>query len=400
MKSFLAAALFSLTFACAAAGTVMAGDLFTSKSSRNNAGYQPVSGGIGSLFGGGEKSKDAASNQHPVQDEKTFEELTTVHTVMPFQRADLYFTLNVPKDWTTELLPDGNKDINTSIIGDIARFSSPMIGIRRLRLSVQASHIDHEIAVPHWLRHYILMNGFAPEGEVIVDPKNPRRASIFFVSLEGGDSFYNYITAQLSGNIMMMTRFQSPQNLREYARYLQKTTVDSFSLTYPKTGPVEEQNVFTMMDAAKMSFPKSWEVAGQNFKDMNRLSIQLQNKSATGGIDGFIMIQAVRRHRLTSLTKEIGDLKKYFNDHMNLDIKDMISSDKSVAGERFIFNRYEVYNVESRRRGQSKQDVHLVVLGDKEWYIMIFLITMREEERLYAWARNVQTLEEIVRSIR
>ena len=133
---------------------------------------------------------------------------------------------------------------------------------------------------------------------------------------------------------------------------------------------------------------------------MNRLSIQLQNKSASGGIDGFIMIQAVRRHRLTSLTKEIGDLKKYFNDHMNLDIKDMISSDKSVAGERFIFNRYEVYNVESRRRGQSKQDVHLVVLGDKEWYIMIFLITMREEERLYAWARNVQTLEEIVRSIR
>jgi len=44
--------------------------------------------------------------------------------------------------------------------------------------------------------------------------------------------------------------------------------------------------------------------------------------------------------------------------------------------------------------------VHLVALGDKEWYILIFMVTMREEERLYAWARNIKTLEEIVRSIK
>lgn len=395
MKQYLIAALLSLSFAGLSASAVMASDIFTPKT-----GYQKA-GGIGSLFGGsGSEKGKSADNQHPIRDDKTFEEMTTVHTVMPFQRADLYFTINIPKDWSTDLLPEGKKDLNTAIIGDIARFSSPMIGIRRLRVSIHAMHVEHEIAVPHWLRHYILTNGFAPEGDVIIDPKNPRKASINFVSLDGGDSYYNYMTAQLSGNIIMMTRFQSPQSLREYAKFLQKKTVDSFSLTYPKEGTIEEQNVFSMMDAAKLSFPKSWEPSGQNFKDMNRLNIQLLNKNTTGGIDGFMMIQAIRRHRVTNLLKEIDILKEYFDKEMKLDVKDMISSEKSAAGERFIFNRYEIYNVESRRRGQSKQEVHLVVLGDREWYILVFMVTMREEERLYAWARNIKTLEEVVRSIK
>jgi len=395
MKQYLLAALLSLSFAGLSASAVMAGDIFTPK-----PGYQKT-GGIGSLFGGsGDGKGKSADNQHPIRDDKTFEELTTVHTVMPFQRADLYFTINIPKDWSTDLLPEGKKDISTSIIGDIARFSSPMIGIKRLRVSIHATHIEHEIAVPHWLRHYILMNGYAPEGEVTVDPNNPRRALIAFVSLEDGDSYYNYMTAQLSGNIIMMTRFQAPQSLREYVSFLQKKTVDSFNLTYPKEGTIEEYNVFTMMDAAKLGFPKSWEPVGQSFRDMNRLSLQLHNKNATGGVDGFIMINAVRRHRVTNLMKEIDELKKYFDTQMEIDIKDMVSSTKSVAGDRFIFNRYEVYNLESRRRAQSKQDIHLVVLGDKEWYLLIFMLTMREEDRLYAWARNVKTLEEILRTIK
>ncbi|MFN7113086.1 MAG: hypothetical protein ACK4PK_01865 [Alphaproteobacteria bacterium] len=395
MKQYLLAALLSLSFACLAAGSVMAGNMFTPES-----GYTKT-GGLGDLFGGsGNQRSKSADNQHPIRDEKTFEELTTVHTVMPFERADLYFTINIPKDWSTDLLPEGKKDISTSIIGDIARFSSPMIGIKRLRVSIHALNIEHEIAVPHWLRHYILANGFAPEGEVITDPQNPRKASIYFVGLEDGDSFYNYMTAQLSGNIMVITRFQSPQSLREYAKFLQQKTVESFSLTYPKEGTIENHNVFTMMDAAKLSYPKSWEMLGQSFRDMNRLSLQLHNKNATGGIDGFIMINAIRRHRVTSLIKEIDELKKYLDTQMEISVTDMLSSEHAPAADRFIFNRYEVYNVESTRRSQSKQDLHLVVLGDREWYILIFMMTMREEERLYAWARNVKTLEEIVRSIR
>ncbi|MBW7912009.1 MAG: hypothetical protein H3C49_12165 [Alphaproteobacteria bacterium] len=394
MKHFVFSALASLAFASLFAGSVMAGDIYGMKKGERMAG-------IGSLFGGDNKQPEKKGPpQHPIHDEQTFEQLTTVHTVMPFKRADLYFTMNLPKDWQTEMLPDDKATLSGRIIGDIARFSSPMIGTKRIRVSVQGSYIEHEISSANWLRNYILTSGFAPEGEIITDEKNPRRASIFFVSLDNGESFYNYITAQISGNVMMMARAQVPQNLREYAKFLQKRLIDSFSLTYPKEGPIEPQRTFMMMDAAKMSIPESWENVAQNFKDMNRLSVQLHNKNATGGVDGFIQMLGVRRNRGTNLMKEIDEVKKLLDTQFNLEVTEMESSEESIAYDRFIFNRYEIYNVESRRSGQSKQDLHLVVLGDKEWYLILFLITMREQERLYAWARNVQTLEEIVRSIR
>lgn len=394
MKHFVFSALASLAFASLFAGSVMAGDIYGMKKGERMAG-------IGSLFGGDNKQPEKKGPpQHPIHDEQTFEQLTTVHTVMPFKRADLYFTMNLPKDWQTEMLPDDKATLSGRIIGDIARFSSPMIGTKRIRVSVQGSYIEHEISSANWLRNYILTSGFAPEGEIITDEKNPRRASIFFVSLDNGESFYNYITAQISGNVMMMARAQVPQNLREYAKFLQKRLIDSFSLTYPKEGPIEPQRTFMMMDAAKMSLPESWENVAQNFKDMNRLSVQLHNKNATGGVDGFIQMLGVRRNRGTNLMKEIDEVKKLLDTQFNLEVTEMDSSEESIAYDRFIFNRYEIYNVESRRSGQSKQDLHLVVLGDKEWYLILFLITMREQERLYAWARNVQTLEEIVRSIR
>lgn len=386
-----AATVFSL--AAFTAGTVAARDMYDPKPSYHNVDLKD-------LFEGSGAKATIKETKHPIHDDATFEQLTTMHTVMPFERADLYFTMNLPKDWIADLLPEGKKDITSRIIGDIAKFSSPMIGTKKLRIVVQAVNVEHEISVSNWLRNYILTSGFAPDGDVIFDKKTPRQASIYFVNLEGGESFYNYITAQLSGNIMMLARFQAPQNLREYTKYLQKKTIDSFALTYPKESSIEEQKVFTMMDAIKLSVPASWEMVAPNFKDMNRLSVQIHNKSSSGSIDGFIMVHAIRRHRATTLMKEMDELKGYFNTALDVDITELVNSTKPEAGDRFLFKRYEIYNIESRRKSQSKQEVHLAVLGDREWYILLFLVTMREEERLYSWARNVQSFQEIIKSIK
>lgn len=394
LSRIILAAATVISLSCGAAGAVVAANLYDPQPS-----YHSVD--LKSLFGGGSTEKPVQKQVlHPIHDDATFEQLATTHTVMPVERADLYFTLGLPKDWTADLLPEGKKDMTTRILGDIARFSSPMIGTKKLRVVVQAVHVEHEISTANWLKNYILTSGFAPDGDVIVKKDNPRSASIYFVSLEGGESFYNYITAQLSGNIMMLARFYTPQNLQEYAKYLQKKTIDSFTLTYPKEGPIEEQKAFTLMDSVKMALPASWEIVAPNFKDMNRLNVQFHNKSATGSIDGFVMMHAIRRHRATSLAKEMDELKKYFDTALNVDITELVSSSDIEANDRFMFKRYEVYNIVSRRKSQSKQDVHLAILGDREWYVIMFLVTMREEERLYSWARNVQSFQEIIQSIK
>lgn len=397
MKKFLLAATV-VFFSASAAGSVMAANFFAPAAASPAPTYHLASD-LKSLFGGGGAGK--LQKQHEIHDDKTFEALTTVHTISPFERTDIFFTISLPKDWTADLLPEGKRDISSGIIGDLARFSSPMIGTKKLRVYTQAVSVEHDISVDNWLKNYILTSGFAPDGNVIADPENPRRAAIYFVNLEGGDSFYNYMAAELSGNIMMLSRFQVPQDLKEYAAFLQKKAIDSFALTYPSESPIEERKTFAMMDALKLDIPLSWETVSPNFRDMNRLSVQLHNKSSTGNIDGFILVQAIRRHRATNLLKELDELKKYFDTSLNVDISEMISSTEPPRiNPRFIFKRYEVYHIENRRKSQSKQDAHVVVLGDKEWYVIIFLITMREDERLYTWARNVKTFENIIETIR
>jgi hypothetical protein len=57
--------------------------------------------------------------------------------------------------------------------------------------------------------------------------------------------------------------------------------------------------------------PVRWCVVSKS--QLNRLSVQIHNKSSSGSIDGFIMVHAIRRHRATTLMKEMDELKGYFN---------------------------------------------------------------------------------------
>jgi hypothetical protein len=94
-------------------------------------------------------------------------------------------------------------------------------------------------------------------------------------------------------------------------------------------------------------------------------------------------------------------MREYFDKTMNLEFKKMISTGKSDAYARFIFNRYEIYDVVSRAaKAQTTQEVHLVVLGDKEWYIFAFLFTPKEANELYTWGRNVQSFREVIKSVK
>ena len=60
----------------------------------------------------------------------------------------------------------------------------------------------------------------------------------------------------------------------------------------------------------------------------------------------------------------------------------------------------EIYEVKNKQRGEVPQKLHLTVLGDKEWYIITFLLSPREDDNLYNWSRNVASFEAILQSIK
>lgn len=353
------------------------------------------------LFGGKEEQKKEVP-LYPIHDDEAFnnDELMKTYEIVPYQTVELGFSIRLPKDWayTENYEAKTETELNQKLLGNIARFDSPRISTYQPRVIVQALKMPHQISAKHWLRHHILISGFTPDSEII--SKNPREASGYYIYLEDGNSMRTYIRALINKDTMLVAKFEIPTQMKTYMEYIQKKTLESFSLTYPEEGPIEDMKSFTLVDSIKLSFPGSWLVSDPDFRDMNRLLVSLKNKSESGSLQGFVHVMAIRRNRNTSLRSELENLKTYFEDTMKLQFDRLESSSKSPAYDRFMFNRYEIYEVKNKQRGEVPQMLHLAVLGDKEWYVILFLLSPREDDNLYNWARNVASFEAILQSIK
>lgn len=352
------------------------------------------------LFGGGQGQQQASAPKvHPINDDASFAAKTKKFGLLPFNKADLEFSIRLPDDWEMEVVSqDQSQALSGKILSDVVRFTSPMIGTARAVVTIQTQDLVHEIDAKNWLRNYIYTSGYALQEDVTA--KDNRHASAYYILVNEGRSTNFYASVTVNGSVLMLARFEIPLGLQEYISYLQKKSIDSFSMVYQKDSSIEKARSVSLIDALRFNYPASWEATPPDFKDVNRLSIQLQNKSPTGVVEGFVRIAAVRRNPSTSFSVEVDRLKQFFGDVMGLDFKKLRSSEKLGTIERFLFDRYEIYDVQGRKENQGLQDLHLVVLCDKEWYIFAFLITPREQDNLYTWARNVRSFELIAKSIR
>lgn len=371
--------------------------------------YIAIGVGVALLLGGGYmifkpkavvNTQAAAPKVHPIHDDATFTKETKAYGMMPYAKAELEYEIYIPKDWTEVEAYDTLQENQDAILSRIAYYKSPMVSTLQMELEINALKLKHEISAKNWLRDYVLTQGYSPEGDV--QEHSLKSASAYYVvaGSPAAPSSLEYVAARISGGWVLLATYRAPLPLRNYVKYLQKKTVDSFKILYPKDDAVEDQKVFTLVDSIKFNYPVSWEVVSTDFRDMNRLTVHLQNKGKAMNIEGYIRFLAVRRSRSTDFQTELDDQRKYFDNVMNLKIAKLVSSDKSLAYNRFLFNRLEVYDVEPKKGKASPQEIHFLALGDKEWYIFAILFTPKEQTHLYNWARNTQSFREIVKSIK
>jgi hypothetical protein len=344
------------------------------------------------------------AEKYRIHDEATFAQLTEVKKVVPFNKAFLEFFLLLPKDWETiEIAASEAGSFNQKIIGDVARFQSEIIGTARAKVVVQFMNIEREIDARSWLRHRILGLGYAPDGEII--EKNKYRASAGYAVVADDGPKYIYSTAQMTGNAIFFVTFEVPLRAKEYLGFLQTRVVDSFILKVPKDEPVEEKAEFSFKDALKIGYPKSWAIISQSSVKQQK-ALQLVNQREDKTVEGLIQFNLVKRRNDTTLLNEIQKMKKYFQETVGVDIKEMTSKENipftTAFEDRFVFKRYETYTIESNRdeRNKSLRDLHFVTLGDKDWYIFIFLMTATEKDNFMVNAHNVRSFERILETIR
>lgn len=371
--------------------------------------YIAIGVGVALLLGGGYmlmKPKAVVSTQaaapkvHPIHDDAVFARETKAYGMMPYAKAELEYEIFIPKDWTEVEAYDSLQENQDAILSRIAYYKSPMVSTLQMDLEINALKLKHEISARNWLRDYILSQGYTPQGDVTEVSLKSANAYYIVAGSPAAPSSLEYVAARISGSWVLLATYRTPLPLANYVKYLQKKTVDSFKILYPKDEAVEDQKVFTLVDSIKFNYPVSWEVISTDFRDMNRLTVHLQNKGKAKNIEGYIRFLAVRRSRSTDLQTELDDQRKYFDNVMNLKITKLVSSEKSQAYNRFLLNRYEVYDVEPKKGKASPQEIHFLALGDKEWYIFAILFTPKEGTHLYNWARNTQSFKEIVKAIK
>jgi len=346
------------------------------------------------------KQRTQYDSMFPIQDEDSFNAVAKSFHRMPLNDPQLEFDILLPKDWTAEqTMSAATSDLDRKILGDLAHFKSGFMGTMQAEVNIQAIRLEHEITAENWLKNYVLQNGYSIQGKVI--PLSERKANVYCTSTTDGKSNFIYATVEFNGSNAIIVSFESPLSIKEPLTFLRQKVVDSFRFIITGERPIEAQKNFSLPDALKFSYPESWTINDQDTRDMNNMSMQLYNHGSGEQVNGMIRFVAVRRTANTDFKKEINTMKTYFDGFLGLEFKRLVSSSTlSGVPPRFVFSRYETYQVKSKKENTVSQELRLVALGDKDWYIFIFMLSPSDTENFYLWACNTQAFDIILRKLR
>lgn len=347
-------------------------------------------------FGG---TAEQSLNRYPIQDEAGFVALTEVYHVEPPKAPSFTFDIKLPKDWEVEnMTTDVSPDFSRRIIGEIARIRSPYYGIYRPEVVVQTVELQHDMEAAKWLQHYTLSNSYILQGKV--DALSTYRAQASYTYIKENTVMLVQIAVVMNGREAVLARFEMPLAFKEQMGFLQKRAIETFHLSAGDEKPVEEQKPFTLADVLKFNYPASWRPSPPDLRDMNRIGLQIVNKSPSGIFNGFIQVFIVARSEETNLLTEAERLRAYVKDILLLNITEMTGTRPMRVHDKFIFTRDETYRARSLREGNiAPQELRLAVLGTEDRYFLILMLSPEESKDLYNWARNQRSFDLILGSM-
>jgi hypothetical protein len=339
---------------------------------------------------------------YPIQDEEGFQAVAKSFHKIPFSDPQLEFSILLPKDWASEetVQSESSANLNRAIVSEIARFTSPVINTMRASVVIESIKLSREISAENWLKGYIMTRGYAIQDKVTAINEKKALAHCAGTDTEGKKNDYIHILAMINGNNAVVIRFEIPVYLKESLEFLAKRSLESYQFILETDRAIESQKIFNFADVLKFSYPESWNVNNMDVRDSRSMSMQLYNKGLGGRLDGMIRFLVIKRGADTTLKKETDELKKYFSDFLGVTFTKLVSSDKAPVKSRFLFSRFEVYQVTQKKANTSGQELRLAVVGDKNWYVFGFLMTPSEADSFPTWANNIQSFEMVVRSLR
>jgi hypothetical protein len=262
---------------------------------------------------------------------------------------------------------------------------------------LRAMELDFDISARNWFLNYILSSGYTLQG---MKELSDSRVEALYVLIEDGVSYVVRTIAEINGPRMVLASYYLPDSRWEEERALQEKVVHSFKFLKPETIKIEKARTYSFLDMLRFDYPISWKLLAPNIYSIEGMEARLVNTLDNDTLNGEIEIHIVSTELDTTLAQEVQYLKEDLR-ATGLGIGDLIEvRDDYNFKEHIFFSRVEVYRATDRKERVVGHEYWLAILVEDRYYYIVTMLTPDRTSDFYTWARNMESFQTVIESIR
>jgi hypothetical protein len=336
--------------------------------------------------------------------EEEFNATTKLIEQTPHDDEFLSFSVRIPKGWkenTTSLnnigqLKGADNGITENVLGVVSQYVSPPKNLMRSYFTVEAVELAHEINARNWFIHYVLKSGLSLE-QVGFD--EDRQVEALYVVVEKDITQVVRVKAIINGSRMVIARYYTPVEVYNEEHVQQAQVIKSFNLENRQRENVEEIKIHGFLGQSYFDYPVSWALSAPRIKSIDRMNAMIYHMSPENKMMGQMNHYLISKTLKTARSEELNRLKDTFiiEDYV---LGKLIEAPEMVYNEEMGLGVTQVYSMKSQNSGLVDYELWVSVMENKNYLYIMSLLTPSRKEDFYTWARNTESHEIVLRSIR
>lgn len=341
-----------------------------------------------------------------------FDKQTILVNETPLNDPKLAFSVRLPPAW---------KKINTSsvsaisntpdVLSTVTEYVSPDAADTRSFFRVRVATLPFAISAKNWLLKFIVTNNYTLQG---LDEVNEKRIAAQYVYVEGGIQYVSRSVMMIKGNRVILVEMIMPVSVWSEKRDVAVWSMITFKLTDTNNkDPMEVMIEHNMADVLKFSYPKSWLIHKEPIRSIERMSAILVN--VRGGSEGrkiesvsdIMALELDGRMDITSFTKkdpqvlatEMSALKNKIS-NASFELGDYLGEFKIEGlNKNILQSRTDIYKISSSKLRIVDYELWITVVETGNRYVIIQTLSIGRHNDFYAWARNYEALQLLMKSL-
>jgi len=304
---------------------------------------------------------------------------------------------NFKGEITTNKNEDKKRSLNENVLERIAIYYGPTQLDAPTRFEISAQKLTYETTTRNWFINHVIASGYTLEG---MEQVNDRRIEALYVIVEGSVSYIVRTVAEINGRNIILASYYVPDSRWNDEKAMQEKVLQSFRLTKPQTGQMEQIQHFDYLDLLTISYPISWRMIAPKSFTLEGVDLRLVNIYDKKVLNGQIDIHIVSTELDTTLAQEVDYLRNNLKEtQLNVGQLLEVPSDYKF-GPHVYFNRVEVYSLVSEGNNIREHEYWLGVMAEDRYYYLVSMITPSRKADFALWARNTEAFDTIVKSIK